>query len=152
MPALSARAIPDMVPLSPLVGLSLGTDSHLVAMWPALASKVNRSPSPHRIFFYKQHLSSSVIYHSVLVIFLIYVRMFTPAIRVAGKRMAGVSRQAAVRTYASTSKAAYQWNDPLLSNNLLTEEELAVSESAESYCQEQLGPRVLGKFPHHFKP
>ena len=72
--------------------------------------------------------------------------MFTPAVRVAGRRLAG---PADVRTFASqigSTASKYQWNDPLASANLLTEEELAVSESAESYCQEQLVPRVLGEF------
>ncbi len=45
------------------------------------------------------------------------------------------------RTYASA--AQFNWEDPLGSKNLLTEEEVAVSEMAERYCQEQLLPRVL---------
>ena len=36
------------------------------------------------------------------------------------------------RTYASA--AQFSWEDPLGSKNLLTEEELAVSEMAERYC------------------
>lgn len=49
-----------------------------------------------------------------------------------------------VRTYASTSPISqFSWEDPLASKNLLTEEELAISETAERYCQEQLLPRVL---------
>lgn len=52
------------------------------------------------------------------------------------------------RTYASASQPAqFNWEDPLGSRNLLTEEELAVSETAERYCQEQLLPRVLRKAP-----
>lgn len=48
------------------------------------------------------------------------------------------------RTYASASPATqFNWEDPLGSKNLLTEEELAISETAERYCQEQLLPRVL---------
>lgn len=48
------------------------------------------------------------------------------------------------RTYASASPATqFNWEDPLWSKNLLTEEELAISETAERYCQEQLLPRVL---------
>lgn len=77
--------------------------------------------------------------------------MFTPAVRVAGRRVAGIARPNATRTFASqigSTPSKYQWNDPLASNNLLTEEELAVSESAESYCQEQLVPRILGKFSY----
>ncbi|KAK3990857.1 putative mitochondrial glutaryl-CoA dehydrogenase precursor [Cladorrhinum sp. PSN332] len=48
------------------------------------------------------------------------------------------------RSYASTaSTVKFDWEDPLGSKNLLTEEELAISETAERYCQEQLAPRVL---------
>jgi glutaryl-CoA dehydrogenase len=48
------------------------------------------------------------------------------------------------RTYASASTVPqFNWEDPLGSKNLLTEEELAISETAERYCQEQLLPRVL---------
>jgi glutaryl-CoA dehydrogenase len=79
--------------------------------------------------------------------------MFKPLIRFSGKQLAAAARPVAVRTYAAAAAAtAYQWNDPLGSHNLLTEEELAVSETAESYCQEQLMPRVLGKFCNSLKP
>jgi glutaryl-CoA dehydrogenase len=48
------------------------------------------------------------------------------------------------RSYASASAVPqFNWEDPLGSRNLLTEEELAISETAERYCQEQLLPRVL---------
>lgn len=39
---------------------------------------------------------------------------------------------------------AFDWQDPLKANDLLTEEEQAISETAESYCQERMLPRVLG--------
>lgn len=39
----------------------------------------------------------------------------------------------------------FDWKDPLNSNSLLTEEEQAISETAEAYCQERMLPRVLGK-------
>ncbi|KAL6167514.1 hypothetical protein ACJQWK_06936 [Exserohilum turcicum] len=38
---------------------------------------------------------------------------------------------------------AFDWQDPLKANDLLTEEEQAISETAESYCQERMLPRVL---------
>lgn len=41
------------------------------------------------------------------------------------------------------SPAVFDWKDPLGSNNLFTEEELAIAETAESYCQERMLPRVL---------
>ncbi|KAH6651951.1 mitochondrial glutaryl-CoA dehydrogenase-like protein [Truncatella angustata] len=49
----------------------------------------------------------------------------------------------ASRSYASAGSAAFEWEDPLNSKALLTEEELAISETAEKYCQERMLPRVL---------
>ena len=43
----------------------------------------------------------------------------------------------------STTKASYQWDDPLLLDDLLTDEERMVRDSARAYCQEKLLPRVL---------
>lgn len=39
---------------------------------------------------------------------------------------------------------AFDWEDPLDSASLFTTEELAIQETARSYCQEYLLPRVLG--------
>jgi glutaryl-CoA dehydrogenase len=44
-----------------------------------------------------------------------------------------------------TTPVSFDWKDPLNANSLLTEEEQAISETAESYCQERMLPRVLGK-------
>lgn len=49
---------------------------------------------------------------------------------------------------ASTAPA-FSWQDPLVSKALLTEDEIAISESAERYCQEQLLPRVIRSSPPH---
>ncbi|KAL2151388.1 hypothetical protein VTH82DRAFT_6486 [Thermothelomyces myriococcoides] len=60
-----------------------------------------------------------------------------------------------VRTYASSSPAVpqFDWEDPLGSKNLLTEEERAISETAERYCQEHLLPRVLRAYrDEHYDP
>jgi glutaryl-CoA dehydrogenase len=38
----------------------------------------------------------------------------------------------------------FDWKDPLGASNLYTDEELAIAETAESYCQERMLPRVLG--------
>ncbi|KAF2211400.1 hypothetical protein CERZMDRAFT_121587 [Cercospora zeae-maydis SCOH1-5] len=46
------------------------------------------------------------------------------------------------RRYASTP-ATFDWKDPLGAAYNFTEEELAISETAESYCQERMLPRVL---------
>lgn len=48
----------------------------------------------------------------------------------------------APRQYA-TAAPRFDWEDPLLAKTLLTEEELAISETAEKYSQERLLPRVL---------
>jgi glutaryl-CoA dehydrogenase len=45
----------------------------------------------------------------------------------------------------NVSSVAFDWQDPLSSSNLLTEEELAIQETARSYCQERLLPRILGR-------
>nr|XP_019009379.1 glutaryl-CoA dehydrogenase [Kwoniella pini CBS 10737]OCF48160.1 glutaryl-CoA dehydrogenase [Kwoniella pini CBS 10737] len=39
--------------------------------------------------------------------------------------------------------AKFDWEDPLNMNSLLTEEEQQIHETAKSYCQEKLQPRVL---------
>ena len=55
----------------------------------------------------------------------------------------------AVRTPQITKRYAHapvalNWEDPLDSAFLFTEEELAIRETANSYCQERMLPRVLG--------
>jgi hypothetical protein len=40
--------------------------------------------------------------------------------------------------------ATFNWQDPLNAASLYTEEELAIQETAHSYCQERMLPRVLG--------
>ena len=42
-----------------------------------------------------------------------------------------------------TTRPAFQWEDPLLLDEQLTEEERMVREAARAYCQEKLMPRVL---------
>jgi len=55
-----------------------------------------------------------------------------------------VPRVFPARSYATApATLQFDWEDPLASRSLLTEEELSVSQTAERYCQEQLLPRVL---------
>jgi glutaryl-CoA dehydrogenase len=68
--------------------------------------------------------------------------MFRPILRNAPRRLA-LPRPVAARTFASASGPTFNWEDPLASSNLLTEEELAIAETAERYCQERMLPRVL---------
>ncbi|MDX9844022.1 MAG: acyl-CoA dehydrogenase family protein, partial [Aquabacterium sp.] len=49
---------------------------------------------------------------------------------------------------ASTSRPAFQWDDPLLLDQQLTEDERAVRDAARAYCQDKLAPRVLEAFRH----
>ena len=44
---------------------------------------------------------------------------------------------------ASTQRASFAWEDPLLLQNQLTDEERLVQQSAHEYCQQRLLPRVL---------
>ncbi|KAK4192299.1 putative mitochondrial glutaryl-CoA dehydrogenase precursor [Podospora australis] len=64
------------------------------------------------------------------------------------------SRRLPVSVASSRSYATqFDWEDPLGSKNLLTEEELAISETAERYCQERLLPRVLQAYrDEHYDP
>ncbi len=47
--------------------------------------------------------------------------------------------------------ARFDWKDPLNLDSLLTEEERLVRDSARTYCQEKLAPRVLEAFRHESK-
>jgi glutaryl-CoA dehydrogenase len=45
-------------------------------------------------------------------------------------------------------KARFVWDDPLLLNDQLTEDERMVRDAARAYCQDKLAPRVLEAFRH----
>lgn len=49
----------------------------------------------------------------------------------------------ATKRYAH-APVPFNWEDPLGSASLFTEEELAIQDTAKSYCQERMLPRVLG--------
>jgi glutaryl-CoA dehydrogenase len=72
--------------------------------------------------------------------------MFRPVCQHATRQL----RTQAPRTFAGKryahAPAAFDWQDPLGAKNLFTEDELAIAETAESYCQERLLPRVLGVY------
>lgn len=69
--------------------------------------------------------------------------MFRHSLRVAARGAASARSVAAARTFASASGPTFNWEDPLASKNLFTEEEIAIGETAERYCQERMLPRVL---------
>lgn len=82
-------------------------------------------------------------------------KMYRPLIRgFAAKQLSNALPPGAVRTVASAhaTPQLFNWEDPLGSKNLLTEEELAIAETAESYCQERMLPRVLGRLAFRIIP
>jgi glutaryl-CoA dehydrogenase len=50
--------------------------------------------------------------------------------------------------HARKSKAAFVWDDPLLLNDQLSEDERMVRDAARAYCQDKLATRVLEAFRH----
>ncbi|MEO6269745.1 MAG: acyl-CoA dehydrogenase family protein, partial [Lautropia sp.] len=46
----------------------------------------------------------------------------------------------------SQSKASFKWEDPLLLDDQLSEDERMVRDAAREYCQDKLLPRVLEAF------
>ncbi|EHY52127.1 Glutaryl-CoA dehydrogenase, mitochondrial [Exophiala dermatitidis] len=49
------------------------------------------------------------------------------------------------RRFAST-RPTFNWEDPLAAQSLLTEEEIGIQDTARSYCQDKLLPRVLDAY------
>ena len=49
---------------------------------------------------------------------------------------------------SKAAKAAFHWDDPLLLEHQLTDDERAVRDAAAAYCQDRLAPRVLEAFRH----
>jgi glutaryl-CoA dehydrogenase len=49
---------------------------------------------------------------------------------------------------ATDSRPVFQWDDPLLLEDQLTEEERMVRDSARAFCQEKLQPRILEAHRH----
>jgi glutaryl-CoA dehydrogenase len=47
-----------------------------------------------------------------------------------------------------TSKETFQWDDPLLAGELLTDEERLIRDTARDYCQAKLMPRILDANRH----
>lgn len=69
--------------------------------------------------------------------------MFRSAVRVCARPV--LPLQQASRRFTSASGPQFSWEDPLNTKSLLTEDEIAIAETAERYCQERLQPRVLGR-------
>ena len=47
---------------------------------------------------------------------------------------------------SKTSRAAFQWDDPLLIEDQLSEDERMIRDTARDYCQEKLAPRVVSAY------
>ena len=48
----------------------------------------------------------------------------------------------------ATSRASFDWADPLHLSDQLSEDERAVRDAAQADCQEKLAPRVVEAFRH----
>lgn len=68
--------------------------------------------------------------------------MFRPICRHAARQLNTPARSV-IGKRSLHAPVAFDWTDPLNAKSLFTEEELAISETAESYCQERMLPRVL---------
>jgi glutaryl-CoA dehydrogenase len=69
--------------------------------------------------------------------------MFRPVCRHAARQLNAPLRSA-IGKRSMTTPVAFDWTDPLNAKSQFTEEEVAISETAEAYCQERMLPRVLG--------
>ena len=67
--------------------------------------------------------------------------MFKLAVR---RPLANSARNSSVTKRYAHAPVPFNWEDPLDHASLFTEEELAIQETANSYCQERMLPRVLG--------
>lgn len=75
--------------------------------------------------------------------------MFKPVCRQTVRQLRQSRGRAIAATHARRqlhTPAAFDWKDPLGATNLYTEDELAIAETAEAYCQERMLPRVLGTY------
>lgn len=70
--------------------------------------------------------------------------MLRPLCRYATRQPRAVVRPAALGKRYMHTPVSFDWTDPLNAQSLFTEEEQAISETAEAYCQERMLPRVLG--------
>lgn len=88
----------------------------------------------------------------VLILSKLFFKMYRPIIRSTARQLAFAARPAAVRGYAEhATPQPFDWQDPLNAKSLFTEDEIAISETAEAYCQERMLPRVLRWFNGPFK-
>ncbi|KAF1984456.1 acyl-CoA dehydrogenase NM domain-like protein [Aulographum hederae CBS 113979] len=74
--------------------------------------------------------------------------MFKAICKTAPRQLTAAARSScnsAPRRFAH-APATFDWKDPLQASNLFTDEEMSIAETAESYCQERMLPRVLDAY------
>jgi glutaryl-CoA dehydrogenase len=115
---------------------------------PLQSTFLSFTPPPPFLLLYK----TAILRVSLVLLRRVYhLKMFRHSLRAVARSNASASwRPTAVRAFASAPKTTFDWEDPLASKNLLTEEELAIADTAERYCQERMMPRVLRMFPPSF--
>ena len=74
--------------------------------------------------------------------------MFKSVARQTARQLGSRGPAASIARRHAHTPSAFDWKDPLGAANMFTEEELAIAETAESYCQERMLPRVLGEYIH----
>lgn len=65
------------------------------------------------------------------------------------RRIAGASRGLYRRSFqlrSLSSSVTFDWEDPLSSKNIFSEQEIDIQDTARAYCQERLLPRIIGWF------
>lgn len=63
--------------------------------------------------------------------------------RSTSRSVRALSHRLATQQRCVSTRPVYRWNDPLNLDSLLTEDELAIKETTNAYCQERLLPRIL---------
>lgn len=102
--------------------------------------KVVQCLNKHNVNSFSLQLYTTI---SFIYLSFLHIVMFRPAVRSVARQTA---RPAASRSYAAhATPQKFDWQDPLNAKTLFTEEEIAISETAEAYCQERMLPRVLRK-------
>ncbi len=54
--------------------------------------------------------------------------------------------KSATKSATKSAKAAFQWDDPLRFDDLLTEDERLIRDTARGFAQDKLAPRVIDAF------
>ena len=90
------------------------------------------------------HSTSSFSSSRFFSLLLSFAIMFKTVTSRAARQSLRPSRAACITQRNVHAPAVFDWKDPLNTNSLFTEDELAIAETAEAYCQERMLPRVLG--------